>query len=140
MKPDASVTRETVCTETATLGTSLVVSDEVEESEKVILLKEPDVASSEITAQSKLTPTRSGLGSERSLQATSEGKLQTSLEGPPQIFETLQGSSESKEDAQDSAMASTELEGKEDSHDDGSVQARFVNTMKKLRKKIQEKM
>lgn len=141
MKPGAPMTQETVTIET-TLGTSLVVSDAMEESEKTILpilLKESELASSEITAQSKLTQkTGSRLGSHRSLQANPEvkGELQMSLEGPSQTLETLHGSSEMKEDTQESALASPEImcvvssEVKDDSQEEMSVQSRFVITVK----------
>ncbi|XP_034155230.2 transcription factor TFIIIB component B'' homolog isoform X1 [Pangasianodon hypophthalmus] len=140
MKPDAPMTQETITTETTTLGTSLVVSDIMEESEKAMLptlLKESALASSEITAQSKLTPAGSGLGSHRSLQAAPEvkGEFQKSLSGPSQTLETLQDSSEIEEGTQESALASSEIkvrtqgcavapEVKEDSQEEVSVQSR----------------
>lgn len=141
IKPDAPVTQETVCIETSTLGTSLIVSDVAEESEKAILpclLQEPELASSEITAQSNLTPTGSGLGSETSLKAISEGKeeLLTSLEG--HFLETLQGSSESNADAQVSVLASPEMEIKEDLQEEVSVQSRYVNTIKCFERKYRK--
>lgn len=137
MKLDAHMTQERVSVETTTLGTSLVVLDVMEESEKArlpILLKKPTLASSKITVKSELTPTGSML-------ATPEvkGELQTSLEGPWQTLEKLQRSSDSKEDTQDqpSAMARPEiktgLQGcavaprvKEDSQEQVSAQSRFV--------------
>lgn len=147
IKPKATLTQEPVSTEITTLGTSLVGSDVMEEPKKAMLptlLKESALASSEITEKSKLTPTRSGLGSQRSLQTTPEVKreLHTSLEGPETFtLETFQGSSESKEDTQESAMASPETkatmqdcliapESKEDSQEEVSVQTRFVITIK----------
>lgn len=143
MKPDSPMTQQTVTTETTTLASSLVLSDVMEESEKSMLptlLKEPALDSSEITAQSKLTPTGSGLGSQMSLQTTPAvaGELQTSLAGPLQTLETLHDSSESKEDTQESAMASSEIklrlqgsaEVKEDSQEEVSVQSRLVITIK----------
>ncbi|XP_053466823.1 uncharacterized protein LOC128599329 isoform X2 [Ictalurus furcatus] len=136
MKPDSPMIQQTVTTETTTLASSLVLSDVMEESEKSMLptlLKEPALDSSEITAQSKLTPTGSGLGSQMSLQATPAvaGELQTSLAGPSQTLETLHDSSESKEDTQESAMVSSEIklrlqgsaEVKEDSQEEVSVQS-----------------
>lgn len=146
MKQDAPVIQETVTCETTTLGTSLVVSDVMEESEKTMLpalLKESVLASSEITAQSKLTPVGSGLGSPRSLQATPEvkGELQKSLEGPSETLGTLQSSSESKEGTQESAVASSEIKARtqgcavvpeveEEFQEEVSVQSRFVITIK----------
>ncbi|MCI4392707.1 hypothetical protein PGIGA_G00148940 [Pangasianodon gigas] len=140
MKPDAPMTQETITTETTALGTSLLVSDIMEESEKAMLptlLKESALASSEIIAQSKLTPTGSGLGSHRSLQAAPEvkGELQKSLAGPSQTLETLQDSSEIEEGTQESALASPEIkartqgcavapEVKEDSQEEVSVESR----------------
>ncbi|MCJ8746931.1 hypothetical protein PDJAM_G00147480 [Pangasius djambal] len=151
MKPDAPMNQETVTTETTTLGTSLVVSDVMEESEKAMLptlLKESALASSEITAQSKLTPTGSGLGSHRSLQAAPEvkGELQKSLAGPSQTLETLQDSSEFEEGTEESAMASPEIkvrmqgcavapEVKEDSQEEVSVQSRPTRRSRFLKPK-----
>ncbi|KAK3539017.1 hypothetical protein QTP86_023621 [Hemibagrus guttatus] len=154
MKPDAPVTQETVTTEATTVDTSLVVSDVLEEFEKAMLpclLKEPGLASSEITAQSKLTSIGAELGSQRPLPAVTDmkGEFQTSLEGPSQTLETLQDSSESKEDTQESAMASPEikassyavaLEAQEDSQEEVSVQSRFVMAIKFFVKGIVRKI
>lgn len=146
MKLDAPVTQETITSETTTLGTSLVVSDVLEESEKTVppaLLKDTVSASSEIAAQSKLTSVGSGLESPRSLQATLEakGESQTSLEEPSQTMETLQSSSESQESTPESAEASSEIKARtqgcavvpeieEEFQEEVSVQSRFVITIK----------
>lgn len=129
-----------------TVDSSVVVLDVKEKSEKAMLpssLKEPTLASSEITAQSKLTSLERGLGSQRPLQADTEvkGEFQMSLKGPSQTLETLKDSSASKEDTQESAMArpkikartlscAVALEVKEDSQEEVSVQSRFVITIK----------
>lgn len=140
MKRDSPETQETVTTEATTVDTSLVVSDVLEESEKAMpcLIKEPELASSELAAQSKQTSIGPEFGSQKPLPAVTDmkGEFQTSLEEPSQ---TLQVSSESKEDTQESAMASPEikakscavaLEAQEDSQEDVSVQSRFVITIK----------
>lgn len=141
MKRDSPETQETVTTEATTVDTSLVVSDVLEESEKAMqpcLIKERGLASSELAAQSKQTSIGPEFGPQKPLPAVTDmkGEFQTSLEGPSQ---TLQVSSESKEDTQESAMASPEikakssavaLEAQEDSQEDVSVQSRFVITIK----------
>ncbi|XP_047675083.1 transcription factor TFIIIB component B'' homolog isoform X2 [Tachysurus fulvidraco] len=122
-----------------TVDTSVVVLDVKEKSEKAMLpslLKEPRLASSKITAQSKLTSLGRGSGSPRPLQADTEvkGEFQMSLKGPSQTLETLKDSSASKEDTQEPAMArpkikagtqsgAVALEVKEDSQKEVSVQS-----------------
>ncbi|XP_060740266.1 uncharacterized protein LOC132855383 [Tachysurus vachellii] len=122
-----------------TVDTSVVVLDVKEKSEKAMLpssLKEPRLASPEITAQSKLTSLGRGLGSQRHLQADTEvkGEFQMSLKGSSETLETIKDSSASKEDTQESAMARSKikartqscavaLEVKEDSQEEVSVQS-----------------
>ncbi|KAK2845569.1 hypothetical protein Q7C36_010423 [Tachysurus vachellii] len=122
-----------------TVDTSVVVLDVKEKSEKAMLpssLKEPRLASPEITAQSKLTSLGRGLGSQRHLQADTEvkGEFQMSLKGSSETLETIKDSSASKEDTQESAMArpkikartqscAVALEVKEDSQEEVSVQS-----------------
>ncbi|XP_046698203.1 uncharacterized protein LOC124380927 [Silurus meridionalis] len=135
--PDTPMAQETTTSEPISHGTSLVISNVMEQSEKYmppILPKESAPASSEITPYSKPTPIESELGSLRSLQATQEPKeeLQTSLEG--QTWDTLHDLSENIKGTQESLIASPEVkvrmqgcavapELKEDFQEDVSVQA-----------------
>lgn len=145
MKPDVTVTQETVTTEAATFAGSSLFLHDIDSNKKMLpsILKESGLASSKATVQSNLSSVKSSFESQRPLQATSEvkGELRMSQKGCSQTLETLQALSESKVDSQESAMASSELgvrtqgcevaqDVKEDVRAVESVQARFVITIK----------